>query len=70
MVKKLTYTDTLTNIYNRTFVVEKARELTNLPKERDNFFAAIFIDLNRFKKINDIYGHPAGDKVLKIVAER
>lgn len=70
MVKTLTYTDTLTNIYNRTFVVEKARELTNLPKERDNFFAAIFIDLNRFKKINDIYGHPAGDKVLKIVAER
>jgi len=61
--------DSLTNIYNRgTFLAECEREVSRSSRGGAAFSLAIF-DLDRFKQVNDRYGHPAGDQVLKAFAE-
>ena len=57
------YVDPLTGVWNRLALQEFLENLPSLAMERDIVVA--FIDLNRFKYINDTYGHLAGDKVLK-----
>ena len=54
--------DALTGVYNRG-VFEKVRE-------QENNFGLILVDVDRFKNINDTYGHDAGDKILKTVADQ
>ncbi len=64
------YHDALTGLPNRRAgeqAVEAAIKHANLRKES---VAVLWIDVNRFKRINDQYGHDAGDKVLLTVAER
>lgn len=61
-VKKTAYTDKLTNVYNRNYLQE-LQEFVNL----DDFLLAA-IDIDHFKKVNDTYGHEAGDRILKQVA--
>ena len=58
--------DSLTGLYNRKTYTE---ELKKAFKEK-KFFAILFIDLNKFKPINDSYGHHIGDEILKEVARR
>ena len=58
--------DTLTGLPNRMFLAEYLDQYT---RARDPF-SLMVLDLNGFKKINDSYGHLAGDEVLKIVAKR
>lgn len=61
--KKLAHHDSLTHVLNRRgFTVEATQLAENNP---DNFSALIFIDLNRFKHINDQFGHAHGDRVLR-----
>ncbi|MCX7903772.1 MAG: sensor domain-containing diguanylate cyclase [Caloramator sp.] len=60
-IKKEAEIDQLTGLYNRK-VLDK--EIDNLIKQNINFSIVIF-DLDNFKKVNDTYGHLAGDKVLK-----
>lgn len=69
-VQQLTCFDNLTGVHSRSYFVERARCMADERARDDNGFAILFVDLNRFKKINDIYGHPVGDKALKIVAQR
>jgi diguanylate cyclase (GGDEF)-like protein len=59
-------TDTLTGISNRKVYKE---EMKKALKSRE-FFALFFIDLNKFKNINDTYGHDVGDEVLREVTRR
>lgn len=59
-------TDTLTGIANRKVYKE---EMKKALKSRE-FFALLFIDLNKFKDINDTYGHDVGDEVLREVTRR
>lgn len=64
--RKESYYDHLTRIYNRRyFVMRLSKKLQSKRK-----FTLLFIDLNKFKKINDTYGHDMGDKVLIDTAKR
>ena len=56
--------DPLTRLLNRRAFLEELRKLKN-----ENF-ALMFLDLDGFKQVNDIYGHKIGDELLKIVAKR
>jgi diguanylate cyclase (GGDEF)-like protein/PAS domain S-box-containing protein len=65
----LTYLDELTRIANRSylqnFIVSKFNELQRLGLS----FGIIFADVDRFKQVNDTFGHQTGDEVLKMVAQ-
>jgi diguanylate cyclase (GGDEF)-like protein len=61
-------TDALTGIYNRRYFMEKAAKMFTSAKKSNIDAYIVLFDLDRFKQINDTYGHPAGDKVLKEVA--
>jgi len=62
--------DELTGLANRRHVTEQLENSLQIAKEKDKILLILFIDLNGFKQINDIYGHAAGDEVLTIVARR
>ncbi len=63
-------TDPLTGLYNRKYCMAKLEEmLFQLMRYPEESAAIAFIDLNKFKPINDTYGHEAGDLALKAVAE-
>lgn len=60
--------DELTQIYNRRRLMEEAeRELTKAKRDKRNL-SLLMIDIDHFKKVNDKYGHLAGDEVIKMVA--
>jgi len=67
--KELSYIDALTGIKNRKAYDEKVQELISLYQRYDTVFSIALLDVDGFKKINDIYGHSAGDLVLKDIAE-
>ena len=71
LYKKLKYNsnyDSLTGIFNRGKVIENINLLKqNLDFNKEKYYIAM-IDIDNFKKVNDIYGHIAGDKVLKEVS--
>jgi len=58
--------DALTGLFNRKYYHEYMKRAL---KERE-FFALLFIDLNKFKMVNDMYGHDVGDAVLTETAKR
>lgn len=62
--------DPLTGLPNRALVFEYGSHLLAGAQRRQTGGALLFIDLDRFKPINDIYGHHVGDKVLQEVAKR
>lgn len=64
--------DHLTGLPNRTALMKRLCQVCQPREPGDRFskFAILFLDLNGFKKINDNWGHAAGDRVLKIVARR
>ena len=61
--------DTVTSLYNRRFFIH-AMEAELKIINPDEMLALIFIDLDRFKTINDTYGHDVGDRVLVEVSKR
>lgn len=63
--------DQLTSLPNRTLFLDRVRQAMAVSKrQREHQFAILFIDLNRFKSINDSLGHAVGNEFLKAVAER
>ena len=70
-LEQMAYYDQLTNLPNRTnFVKYLGRMLKRTKRESDYLFAVLFIDIDRFKVINDSLGHIIGDKLLVAVACR
>lgn len=61
-------TDALTKIPNRRFFLERAKADWSAAKRTQRWVHAILLDVDHFKKVNDTHGHPAGDLVLKEVA--
>ncbi len=66
---KLSIRDHLTNLYNRRYMEEFLKNELEASRRYQYSFSIVMIDLDDFKKINDTYGHEAGDEVLKSVAE-
>ncbi len=69
-VKKLAYHDPLTSLPNRTYLKQQLAVTVNRAATENQRFAILFLDLDRFKMINDTMGHDAGDLLLKAVADR
>lgn len=73
--------DTLTGLFNRNKIMQSLMEETERlqasdeehhirqPNEQNTSYCLIMLDVDHFKSINDNYGHPAGDKVLKVIAQ-
>ncbi len=70
MIKKLTNFDSLTGLPNRDNFIDYTNALTKRTPNNENSFAVIFADLNRFKELNDHFGHQVGDAALIEVARR
>jgi len=62
--------DPLTGLANRSLLHDRIQALFSKRKRNSEEFAAIFIDLDLFKEVNDCHGHSAGDTILKVTAER
>ena len=69
-VKMLATVDDLTHVYNRRGFFEIGRREIARAKRFEEPLAAIMIDLDNFKEVNDTYGHAAGDQALEEVAAR
>jgi diguanylate cyclase (GGDEF)-like protein len=65
---RLTRLDGLTGLYNRTTFVEVSRQELARAKRQASNTTILLLDLDFFKRVNDTWGHPAGDAVLKNVA--
>jgi len=69
-IERLAVTDGLTGLFNhRHFQERLAQEFNRLERFSDPI-SLLIIDIDHFKKINDTYGHPVGDSVLKGIAEK
>lgn len=66
-IRHFIYYDALTGLFNRKKMLEDFERSLDDKNEK---FAVLFIDLDRFKSANDYYGHEAGDHILKTVAVR
>lgn len=70
LIEYQAYHDPLTGLLNRRFFQEKSKPFFDKAKELDEGVSVLFIDIDRFKQVNDTLGHSKGDELLKIVASR
>jgi len=66
----LIYHDSLTGLYNRKAFFQRLRETLAYARRDNNEKNIFYLDLDRFKQVNDDYGHDVGDEILKEVAAR
>lgn len=69
-IERLAFYDMLTGLPNRYLLKDRTTQLQRLSDRAGRSFALAFIDLDHFKEVNDVYGHDAGDVVLKEAVER
>ena len=69
-VQHLAHHDTLTGLPNRNLFVDRLQRAILKARREKGIFALLFIDVDRFKSINDQFGHTAGDEVLKACCNR
>jgi diguanylate cyclase (GGDEF)-like protein/PAS domain S-box-containing protein len=69
-LRRLAYYDPLTELPNRLLCMEQLRQAMSAAERSGRKVAILYIDLDRFKYINDSLGYDVGDKLLKLVAQR
>lgn len=69
-IRNLAYQDALTKLPNRRLLVDRLKHAVSSSTRTDRYTALIFIDLDKFKAINDEHGHDVGDLLLQEVAQR
>jgi len=69
-IEYLAFYDPLTGLANRALFLDRVSQLLRVAEIEDQGLALVLIDLERFKNINDSLGRPAGDELLRQVAER
>ena len=68
-LEKLANTDTLTGLPNRRRVFERLHDIWALAERHNHHLSCIMFDVDHFKRVNDTYGHQAGDMVLQAIAK-
>jgi diguanylate cyclase (GGDEF)-like protein/PAS domain S-box-containing protein len=69
-IRRLAHHDPLTGLPNRASLTERLDEILKEAQINGWMFAVLCLDLDRFKEVNDLYGHGAGDQVLRMTADR
>ncbi|MGB1092741.1 MAG: PAS domain S-box protein, partial [Oceanobacter sp.] len=69
-IHRLAYYDALTGLANRTHLHQRLERMMARAAREENSLSLLFIDLDRFKPINDSMGHPVGDQVLIEISRR
>lgn len=69
-IEYMAHFDALTGLPNRSLFFDRLSQAIALSKRSSEHIALLFLDLDRFKPVNDTYGHAVGDLLLKAVAER
>ena len=69
-IAHLAHYDPLTNLCNRALFFDRVEQALVLARREKTKLALMYIDLDKFKPVNDTYGHPVGDRLLEQVAER
>ncbi len=69
-IHKLAYYDVLTGLPNRSLCMNRLQKALPQARRDERLMALLFIDLDRFKEVNDQYGHAVGDKLLNAVGLR
>jgi len=69
-VMQLAYNDPLTGLPNRKLMTDRLEQAIVSAKRRNSPLALLFLDLDKFKKVNDAYGHKTGDLLLVEIADR
>ncbi|WP_333850190.1 putative bifunctional diguanylate cyclase/phosphodiesterase [Leclercia sp.] len=64
------YHDSLTGMNNRQFFWDNLKKITETAEKNKNSVAVMLFDLDRFKEVNDTWGHDAGDRLLRQIAQR
>ncbi len=65
---EISVSDGLTNVYNRRYLEQRLLEEVAYSKRYDKPLSVVLLDIDFFKKLNDTFGHQAGDYVLKVVS--
>ena len=68
-IVELTRTDSLTGLANRRYFDERIEEMVSLANRKSQPLSLIMTDIDKFKRVNDEFGHDAGDRVLKGYAD-
>lgn len=62
--------DQLTGCFNRSFMQQRLDDISNNVDASHSRYALLFLDIDKFKKVNDTFGHEIGDAILRTFAER